>query len=461
MNIPPVRAISGCLAAALIALHGTTVAPEPDARIRLPQGFLARAVLTGSADQVDFAFAQHADANEPGTDGHPPILIAAMQENWPLVRRLLEAGARADVADSTGMTPLMAATIHGNTAAVRLLASSGSNADAVDSTGRTALHYALVQRDSEVAKVLLPLMTRFDFPQPEDRDLLNLALTHGDPVVAQALLERLPPAVDWNPRTRRALKQALKSGNEDQIRLLLTKHRGPPTVEGGNLPLLAQAIVEGDMPLLGTLLSCGADPNTLLPKPVDKKFVADLPSKLMRNYLEEDSGITVLMLAASLGKPEAVRALLDAGADRNRSTTRDKWIALYFAARSKNWQSLQTLLGGGPLPEQLRIEISLASQRAALIKNGTPIFTTQISTGRSGFGTPVGQFVVTDKERDHRSTIYKVPMPYFMRLSCLDFGMHEGVVPRYPASHGCIRLPAEAAKKLFSEIPVGTVVTIN
>jgi lipoprotein-anchoring transpeptidase ErfK/SrfK len=52
-------------------------------------------------------------------------------------------------------------------------------------------------------------------------------------------------------------------------------------------------------------------------------------------------------------------------------------------------------------------------------------------------------------------------MPYFMRLSCLDFGMHEGVVPNYPASHGCIRLPGDAARRLFAEIPVGTLVSVK
>src|SRR5438034_619132 len=72
-----------------------------------------------------------------------------------------------------------------------------------------------------------------------------------------------------------------------------------------------------------------------------------------------------------------------------------------------------------------------------------------------------GQFVITNKERNHRSTIYKVDMPYFMRLSCLDFGMHAGIVPNYPASHGCIRLPSEAARKFFSEIPIGTLVTVQ
>src|SRR6476661_2696851 len=83
------------------------------------------------------------------------------------------------------------------------------------------------------------------------------------------------------------------------------------------------------------------------------------------------------------------------------------------------------------------------------------------STGRSGYSTKRGEFVITNKERNHRSTIYHVEMPYFMRLSCLDFGMHAGYVPNFPASHGCIRLPEDTARKFFSEIPVGTLVTVQ
>jgi lipoprotein-anchoring transpeptidase ErfK/SrfK len=136
-------------------------------------------------------------------------------------------------------------------------------------------------------------------------------------------------------------------------------------------------------------------------------------------------------------------------------------IALYFAAELGHWQDAQLLLGSGPAPEHLRIEISLASQHMALIKDGVPVLDSICSTGREGFSTKRGYFVITDKERNHRSTIYKVDMPYFMRLSCLDFGMHEGVVPNYPASHGCIRLPGDTARKLFAEIPIGTVVAVQ
>lgn len=167
------------------------------------------------------------------------------------------------------------------------------------------------------------------------------------------------------------------------------------------------------------------------------------------------------MLAAGLGQADCVQALVQAGADRSRATARYKMLALYLAAEAGEWRCTQILLGSGPAPERLRIEITLASQHVSLIKDGVPVFDTICSTGREGYSTRAGDYVITDKERSHRSTIYKVEMPYFMRLSCLDFGMHEGVVHNYPASHGCIRLPGEAARKLFAEIPIGTLVSVR
>ena len=247
----------------------------------------------------------------------------------------------------------------------------------------------------------------------------------------------------------------------EQVRLLLSKHPAPPTREGGVVPLIAYAIATDDTPLFHTLLACGSDPNLAIPKAAEKEFMALIKSKYLRLYIQEETGVNLLMLAAGLGKADYVRALLDAGADRNRHTPREKMLPLYFAAWTENWQCVQMLLGGGPEPDQLRVEISLAQQHAAVIKDGITVFTTKVSTGRNGFTTKPGYYVITDKDRDHRSTIYKCPMPYFMRLSCRDFGMHEGVVQPYPASHGCIRLPGDAAKKLFVDLPIGTVVSIN
>ena len=51
-------------------------------------------------------------------------------------------------------------------------------------------------------------------------------------------------------------------------------------------------------------------------------------------------------------------------------------------------------------------------------------------------------------------------MPYFQRLSCSDFGLHQGNVPGYPASHGCIRVPEGNAAKLFAMTEAGDRVRI-
>ena len=414
----------------LVLLWATAIGPEPPSRVSISPEELVRAVAIGRQSLIDLCLIGQVDPNGRDGQGRTPLLIATSRQDWKTVRRLIEAGAVVDLADNKGFTPLMAAARHGNLEMFRLLLGHSTN-----------LHAEAICEDG--------------------RDLLGLALDGGNPEIIQTVADRLPLMPRWATSTRHALNAALLAGDNDQIRLLLGKHVAPPTPVGKNVPLLAYAIARNDESLFSTLLDCGADPNTVLPARCDKDFLALLPSKSVRGYIEGDRNVTVLMLAAGLGQENYLRALLAAGADRKRVTARYKTLPLYIAAKTGQWQCAQILLGSGPSPDQLRVEISLASQRVALIKNGVPIFRAPCSTGRPGFSTRTGNFVITDKKRDHRSTIYHVEMPYFMRLSCLDFGMHAGVVPNYPASHGCIRLPSEAARKFFSEIPIGTLVTVR
>ncbi len=67
-----------------------------------------------------------------------------------------------------------------------------------------------------------------------------------------------------------------------------------------------------------------------------------------------------------------------------------------------------------------------------------------------GHPTPTGIFNIIGKERYHESNIYSgAPMPFMQRVTWSGVAMHQGVVPGHPASHGCIRLPADFAKRLF------------
>ncbi|MDP9099448.1 MAG: ankyrin repeat domain-containing protein [Verrucomicrobiota bacterium] len=410
--------------------------------------------------RIENCFSTDTDLSAPIVRGKNAVITSALKEEWEIVRKLIDAGAPVESANESGLTALMVAAQHGNTEMLRTLLERQARIDFMDFEGRTAIHYAMAAGKREAVDLLVLYAPSFDGASPAARELLTAALASGDMAIFQTILERFPPTLEWTADTRRALEAALSYGMKEQVRLLLSKHPAPPTREGGTVPLIAYAIASDDARMFKTLLACGSDPNLAIPKTAEKEFTALIKSKYLRNYVQED-GVNLLMLAAGLGKADYVRALLDAGADRNRHTPHEKMLPLYFAAWTENWQCVQMLLGGGPEPEQLRVEISLAQQHASVIKDGITVFTTKVSTGRDGFTTKPGYYVITDKDRDHRSTIYKCPMPYFMRLSCRDFGLHEGVVQPYPASHGCIRLPGDAARKLFVDLPIGTVVSIN
>jgi ankyrin repeat protein len=410
---------------------------------------------------IEHCFTAEPQMNAPVVRGQNAVIAAALKQEWEIVRKLIDAGAPVESADETGLTSLMIAARQGNVEMLRTLLERQARIDFMDYEGRTALHYALDAASLEAVQLLILYSPPLEPGSAAGRDLLSAALKTGDMQIFQAVLERFPATLEWTPETHGALEAALAADMREQVRLLLSKHPAPPTREGGIVPLIAYAIANDNAPLFHTLLACGSDPNIVIPKAAEKEFMALLKNKYLRLYVENETGVNLLMLAAGLGRTDFVRSLLDAGGDRHRSTPKHKMLPLYFAAWTANWQSVQMLLGGGPMPEQLRVEISLAKQHAEVIKDGITIFTTKVSTGRTGYTTPVGHYVITDKDRDHRSTIYKCAMPYFMRLNCRDFGMHEGVVQPYPASHGCIRLPGDAAKKLFAEIPVGTVVMIN
>lgn len=445
----------------VLFFQARSMAPVKDAPAALPPSSLARAVATQNPLLFDVSLAAQVDVNAPGADGQTPLLIATRQRDRELIARLLGLGASVDVADADGHTPLSFAAAEGDISLLQEFVARSLRPNAAAEDGRSALHQAIAAQKYEAAVILLPLSDNFAASPEAGWTLFALAVERGDLPIVKATLGRLPAPLEWSPEARRALTAAIAAEDLELTRLLLSKHPATPTAEGQTVPLLAQAIVDDDLETLRALLRAGADPNTVLPTPCDKGFVAKVSSNYLRSYIIGDEGVTLLMLAAGLGRADSLRVLLDAGADKNRATPKFKMLALYFAARTQKPKCVQMLLGKGPSREELRVEISLAAQRASVIKDGVSILQTPVSTGRKGFDTRPGEYVITDKKRSHRSSIYHSEMPFFMRLNCLDFGLHAGNVPNYPASHGCIRLPAEFAQKLFSEIPVGTMVTIN
>jgi len=141
-------------------------------------------------------------------------------------------------------------------------------------------------------------------------------------------------------------------------------------------------------------------------------------------------------------------------------------------------------------PSNSRLVVSLSKQRVYLMTGDQIYIDSPISSGKAGHATPRGSFSITEKDADHRSSIYGnfvdrsgrivragvstridsapsgtryqgAPMKWFCRLTSSGVGMHIGILPGYPASHGCIRLPAEIAPIIYSKVRLGTRVVVE
>jgi lipoprotein-anchoring transpeptidase ErfK/SrfK len=98
----------------------------------------------------------------------------------------------------------------------------------------------------------------------------------------------------------------------------------------------------------------------------------------------------------------------------------------------------------------LFVVISVSKQHLSVYGNNGLVSRAPVSTGMPGHSTPMGIFSILEKERFHRSNIYSgAPMPFMQRITWSGVAMHQGVLPGYPASHGCIRMPGEFARRLY------------
>ena len=142
-------------------------------------------------------------------------------------------------------------------------------------------------------------------------------------------------------------------------------------------------------------------------------------------------------------------------------------------------------VSGSPL-----IKINIAKQQAYFYKGNQLVGQTSIATGKEGKRTPKGTFKVTQKSKDHKSslsgvikdnatgeivvsdaktgrnvpkagqTFVNAPMPNFLRFNGA-IGMHTGHLPGYPASHGCVRLPNRMAEHFYENARLGTPVIVE
>ena len=141
-----------------------------------------------------------------------------------------------------------------------------------------------------------------------------------------------------------------------------------------------------------------------------------------------------------------------------------------------------------PALPPIAVTIDLAKQRAYLLRGGVVELESPVSSGRTQHLTPTGDFSVLEKDLNHKSTLYGkfvkisngnvvsrnaqsnmpapagarfegAPMKFFIRFEGAA-GTHAGSLPGYPASHGCVRMPAAKAEAFYNAVKVGTPVRV-
>ena len=141
-------------------------------------------------------------------------------------------------------------------------------------------------------------------------------------------------------------------------------------------------------------------------------------------------------------------------------------------------------------PGDVHVIISLGKQRAYLMVGEEIVVDSPISSGKQGHTSPSGNMQILEKDPNHYSSLYGdfvdssgrivragvsmhidaapsgthfqgAAMKWFMRLTDEGVGMHVGILPGYPASHGCIRMPSDGAKLFYDHVKVGTPVEVQ
>lgn len=139
---------------------------------------------------------------------------------------------------------------------------------------------------------------------------------------------------------------------------------------------------------------------------------------------------------------------------------------------SSSLQSVEVSESDAVKPYHIKVSLS-AQQVTVLDKNNRVVKCFLCSTGLTGYDTPKGTYKVSSRGKSFYSTKYAEGAYYWVSFygnylfHSIPFDkdkhleLSEAEKLGQPASHGCVRLPVDAAKWIYDNIPDGTSVLIQ
>jgi len=338
---------------------------------------VADAAMRGNRDAVRTLIKQAADVNASQGDGMTALHWAASNDDAELARMLVAAGANVRAATRLGaITPLWLAAQNGSAQVIDVLLKAGANANVTTSLGVSPLMIAAGTGNPEAIRALVAA----------GADVNAKENTYGQTPLMFAAAYNRPAAIEL------LIEQGAKTDATTKVRMPPGRGRGAPA-RGANDPAAANAPngargrgaaargaadrAEDARGTAGAILRAPAQTAT--------PGIADLPASLgqsgapqtagrggaqasqndnpeePREAQEPMGGLTPLLYAARQGHFDAVRTLLDKGADVN-GVSADKTTPLMMAMINGHFDLAMYLLDRG------------ANPKIATMAGGTPLY---------------------------------------------------------------------------------------
>lgn len=247
---------------------------------------MAYAVRNRNREMISVLLSAGSSPNGANSHGRTPLMNLNQEATVEVVHDLISAGAKVNERDETGDTALLNAAAHCSVAVLKELIDAGARIDAKDEAGNTALMSAAANQDPQVIRLLLKTDLNVDAKNDDGESALAIAARED---AGENMIALIAAGASIN----------LKQKDLDQG--------------------VVRAVDHEDLKLVRALLKAGASASA------------------------KDNKKTVLMVAAQNGKPEMIKALLDAGAEID-AVDDDGWTALMFA---DDVESVRMLLNTG------------------------------------------------------------------------------------------------------------------